>query len=185
MRIHPNSVAKISNLETMRVAANSKLKQRYVYAPTSGVVSALHVRNVGEVVQPGQPIADIAPSHKPLVLSAILPNQEAGFVKVGMPVQIKFDAYPYQDYGMVSGSVVSHLARRAIGRSIGSGLSPRRATRPHLHQSKINKRFRSSQGRPPVQKLLRAAVELLMSCSIRSRNFKLVSTYKFQKGVNG
>ncbi|NJR52206.1 MAG: HlyD family efflux transporter periplasmic adaptor subunit [Leptolyngbyaceae cyanobacterium CSU_1_3] len=99
--------AKISNLETMRVAANSKLKQRYVYAPTSGVVSALHVRNVGEVVQPGQPIADIAPSHKPLVLSAILPNQEAGFVKVGMPVQIKFDAYPYQDYGMVSGSVVS------------------------------------------------------------------------------
>jgi len=43
----------------------------------------------------------------PLVLSASLPNQEAGFVKTGMPVQVKLDAYPYQNYGIVSGKVTS------------------------------------------------------------------------------
>jgi HlyD family secretion protein len=36
-----------------------------------------------------------------------LPNQEAGFIKLGMPVQVKLDAFPYQDFGVVSGKVTS------------------------------------------------------------------------------
>ena len=36
-----------------------------------------------------------------------MPNREAGFVEEGMPVQIKLDAYPYQDYGIISGKVIS------------------------------------------------------------------------------
>jgi HlyD family secretion protein len=52
-------------------------------------------------------IAEIAAQDSPLVLRAILPNQEAGFVKSGMPAQVKFDAYPYQDYGMIPGTVTA------------------------------------------------------------------------------
>ncbi len=51
--------------------------------------------------------AEMYPYNAPLVLSASLPNQEAGFVKTGMPVQVKFDAYPYQDFGIVPGKVIS------------------------------------------------------------------------------
>lgn len=32
-----------------------------------------------------------------------MPSQESGFVRVGMPVKLKFDAYPFQDYGIVQG----------------------------------------------------------------------------------
>ncbi len=88
-------------------SAKTKLKQRFLYAPVAGVVSTLNLRQSGEVVQPGQPIAEIAPVGKPLVLSTVLPNQEAGFVKVGMPVQIKLDAYPFQEYGVISGRVMT------------------------------------------------------------------------------
>lgn len=98
--------AKISELQTLIAAASSKVQERYLYAPTSGVVSLLNLQNPGEVVQLGQPIAEISPASKPLILSAVLPNQEAGFVKMGMPVQVKLDAYPYQDYGVVPGKVV-------------------------------------------------------------------------------
>jgi HlyD family secretion protein len=70
-------------------------------------VSSLNVSHAGEVVQPGQTLAEISPQDTPLVLSAILPNREAGFVKTGMPVQVKLDAYPYQDYGIVPGKVTS------------------------------------------------------------------------------
>nr|MBA3923268.1 HlyD family secretion protein [Nostocaceae cyanobacterium] len=43
----------------------------------------------------------------PLILIAFLPNREAGFVKIGMPVKIKLDAYPYQSYGIISGTVTA------------------------------------------------------------------------------
>ncbi|MGV0024074.1 HlyD family type I secretion periplasmic adaptor subunit [Phormidesmis priestleyi] len=99
--------AKIEQTQTLLKVAQAKRKQRVVYAPVSGKISTLNIRNPGEVVQPGQPLAEITPSNKPLVLSAILPDREAGLVKVGMRVQVKLDAYPYQDYGIVSGKVTA------------------------------------------------------------------------------
>lgn len=99
--------AKMAETKNLLATAKTKLKQRFLYAPIDGVVSSLSARNKGAVVQPGQTVAEIAPQNAPLVLSANLPNREAGFVKVGMPVQIKLDAYPYQDYGIISGKVTS------------------------------------------------------------------------------
>jgi HlyD family secretion protein len=99
--------AKIADIKNQLTTAKAKLKQRFLYAPVAGVVSSLNVSHSGEVVQPGQTLAEIAPQDAPLVLSAILANREAGFVKTGMPVQVKLDAYPYQDYGIVSGKVTS------------------------------------------------------------------------------
>jgi len=99
--------AKIAETQNLLTSAKTKLNQRFLYAPVDGVISSLNIRNTGEVLQPGQTVAEIAPKDAPLVLSAILPNREAGFVKTGMPVQVKLDAYPYQDYGIVSGKVTS------------------------------------------------------------------------------
>jgi hemolysin D len=99
--------AKIAETKNLLVSAQAKLQQRFLYAPVDGVVLSLNLQNTGEVVQPGQTLAEIAPQKVPLVLSAVLPNQEAGFVEKGMSVQVKFDAYPYQDYGIIPGKVVS------------------------------------------------------------------------------
>ena len=99
--------SKFNESRVLLESAKTKLKQRFLYAPVTGVVSTLNLRQSGEVVQPGQSIAEIAPMGKPLVLSTVLPNQEAGFVKVGMPVQIKLDAYPFQEYGVISGRVMT------------------------------------------------------------------------------
>ncbi|MBD2538736.1 HlyD family efflux transporter periplasmic adaptor subunit [Coleofasciculus sp. FACHB-SPT36] len=99
--------AQIAETQNLLNAAKAKLKQRFLTAAVDGVVSSLKVRNVGEVVQPSQTVAEIAPHKAPMILVASLPNQEAGFVKTGMPVKIKFDAYPYQEYGIVSGKIQS------------------------------------------------------------------------------
>jgi HlyD family secretion protein len=97
--------AKASQIQTAIESATTKLKDRFLYAPASGIVSTLNVHNPGEVVQAGQAIAEIAPQNRPMVVSAVLPNQEAGFVKPGMSVQLKLDAFPYQTYGVVPGKV--------------------------------------------------------------------------------
>ncbi|EGK84382.1 HlyD family efflux transporter periplasmic adaptor subunit [Microcoleus vaginatus PCC 9802] len=99
--------SKIAETQSLLAQAKNKLKQRFIYAPVSGVVSTLNVHNTGEVVQPGQTLAEMTPNHAPLVLEVSLPNREAGFVKTGMPVQVKFDAFPYQNYGVIPGKVVS------------------------------------------------------------------------------
>lgn len=99
--------AKAGQIQTAIEAANTKLKDRFLYAPVSGTISTLSIRNPGEVIQVGQAVAEIAPEQRPMVISAVLPNQEAGLVKPGMTVQLKFDAFPYQTYGVIPGKVRS------------------------------------------------------------------------------
>jgi len=99
--------AKYNENNKLLAKAIDELEQRSLNAPVDGVVLSLNVHNIGEVVQPGQTIAEIAPYSAPLILSTSLPNREAGFVKKGMSVQVKLDAYPYQDYGIVTGKVLT------------------------------------------------------------------------------
>jgi len=99
--------AKMTESQNLLKGATEKLKQRFLTAPIDGVVSSINIHNAGEVVQPGNTVAEIIPQDAPMVLSAVLPNSEAGFVKTGMQVQVKLDAYPYQNYGIVSGKVTS------------------------------------------------------------------------------
>ncbi|NEO46200.1 MAG: HlyD family efflux transporter periplasmic adaptor subunit [Moorea sp. SIO4A3] len=112
--------AKIAENRNLLTSAKARLKQKFLYAPVDGVVSSLNVANIGEVFQPGQTIAEVAPQDAPLVLSASLPNQEAGFIKEGMPVQIKLDAYPYQEYGIIKGKVTSLSADAKTDQQLGS-----------------------------------------------------------------
>ncbi|WP_138499072.1 HlyD family efflux transporter periplasmic adaptor subunit [Nostoc sp. PA-18-2419] len=82
-----------------------QLQQRMVRSPIDGVIFELPIQKPGSVVEPGQMIAQIAPNNSSLILKAQMPSEQSGFLKVGMPVKIKFDAYPFQDYGVLQGQV--------------------------------------------------------------------------------
>jgi hemolysin D len=102
--------SKRQDTQVLLATAEAKRQQRFVYASESGKISSLLVKQPGEVVQPGQSLAEIAPAGQPLILLAYLPVQESGPVRVGMPVKVKLDAFAYQDYGIVEGRVVSVAA---------------------------------------------------------------------------
>jgi multidrug efflux pump subunit AcrA (membrane-fusion protein) len=99
--------AKIQQTDKLIQQAKAQLRQLSLSAPVDGMVLSLNISNSGEVVQPGQTIAELAPQNAPLVLETVLPTQEAGFIKVGNTAKVKFDAYPYQDYGVIMGKVIS------------------------------------------------------------------------------
>ncbi|HLP87888.1 MAG TPA: HlyD family efflux transporter periplasmic adaptor subunit [Nostocaceae cyanobacterium] len=82
-----------------------QLQQRVVRSPVDGIIFELPIKKPGSVVQPGQRLAQIAPKNATLILKAQMPSQHSGFVKVGMPVKIKFDAYPFQEYGIMEGRI--------------------------------------------------------------------------------
>ncbi|NJL54963.1 HlyD family efflux transporter periplasmic adaptor subunit [bacterium] len=110
----------IKETQAMLEQTQAELTQTILKASVSGIVSGLEIANTGEVMQPGQTLAEISPSTAPLVLSALLPSREAGLVEVGMPVNIKFDAFPYQDYGMVTGQVLSISPNAKVDEKMGA-----------------------------------------------------------------
>ncbi len=112
--------AEIAEAKVEIQAAHTRMSDLLLYAPVNGTVTSLKIRNPGEVAQSGQTIAEIAPANMPLVLSAFLPTSEAGLVQPGMPVQIKFDAFPYQEYGLVSGSIITISPDAEIHEQMGA-----------------------------------------------------------------
>jgi hemolysin D len=82
-----------------------QLELKVVRAPVGGTILQLPFKQPKSFVQLGQLVAQIAPTDASTVLKVQMPNQNSGFLKVGMPVKVKFDAYPFQDYGVVEGTV--------------------------------------------------------------------------------
>lgn len=107
-----NLTGQMTSLEADVIKSRSQIKsletqieQRKIRAPKSGVLFELSIEKEAAVVQPGQLVAQIAPQNTPLILKAQMPSQESGFLRVGLPVKIKFDAYPFQDYGVTPGRI--------------------------------------------------------------------------------
>lgn len=77
-----------------------------ITAPVDGTVEDLRVHTEGGVVQAGQQLLKVVPSQDTVAIEAIVENRDAGFVRVGQPVEIKVDAFPYTHYGLLKGHVV-------------------------------------------------------------------------------
>lgn len=97
--------SEIAQTNSQIASLNYQLTQRVVKAPTSGTVFHLPISGAGAVLQLGDNIVEIAPQGSPLVLKAYMTPTESGFLRVDMPVKIKYDAYPFQDYGVQAGLV--------------------------------------------------------------------------------
>lgn len=76
-----------------------------IKAPVEGTVLQLNLRNEGQVVQPGEPIAYIAPTYAPIIIKARVNAQDINKVKPDQKVQMRVSACPYTDYGTLIGTV--------------------------------------------------------------------------------
>ena len=112
--------AKIAETENLVAAAESRLKKKSLISPVAGTVLSFNVVNTGKVLQPGETVAEIAPKNSPLVLSAVIPDSDAGFIEKGMAAQVKLDAYSYQDYGVIPGKVIEISADTKNDEQLGA-----------------------------------------------------------------
>ncbi|WP_427159537.1 HlyD family efflux transporter periplasmic adaptor subunit [Aliinostoc sp. HNIBRCY26] len=81
------------------------INQSVIRAPIAGTVLQFNLRNPGQVVQPSEAIAQIAPLNAPILIKAYVPAQEINKVKPGQQVQMRVSACPYPDYGTLRGTV--------------------------------------------------------------------------------
>ena len=61
--------------------------------------------SVGSVLQSGQQFITLVPADAPLEVEANIAGRDDGFVHVGDPVAIKFDTFPFIQYGLAYGTV--------------------------------------------------------------------------------
>ncbi|MDQ8757645.1 HlyD family type I secretion periplasmic adaptor subunit [Sphingosinicella sp. LHD-64] len=97
--------------ELTKSARRRQLQQ--LRAPVDGTVQQLAVHTIGGVVQPAQPLMVIVPDGGQIEVEAQILNKDIGFVRVGQPVRVKLEAFPFTDYGWIEGTVET-ISRDAI-----------------------------------------------------------------------
>ena len=74
-------------------------------ADRDAVVQSIAKVSVGSVLQSGQSFITLVPANAQLEIEANVSGREDGYVHVGDPVSIKFDTFPYAQFGMAQGTV--------------------------------------------------------------------------------
>jgi HlyD family secretion protein len=85
----------------------AKLRRQLVelHSETDAIVQSVAQVSVGAVMQSGQRLITLVPVNAPLEVEANISGQDNGFVHVQDPVAIKFDTFPFSQYGMAEGTV--------------------------------------------------------------------------------
>ena len=94
-------------------ATAQALAQTLISAPVEGVVFNLSQFTEGGVVQPGEPLLQIVPTGKPLILTARVQPGDIANVRVGLPVRITLSAYNPRTTPPVDGRVAMVAADAA------------------------------------------------------------------------
>lgn len=74
-------------------------------APVDGVVLEVAQRSTGSVLREAETLITMVPDNSNLYVEANIPARDIGYVKVGQIVRIKLEAYPFQRYGTVDGTL--------------------------------------------------------------------------------
>ena len=74
-------------------------------ADQDAIVQSVAMVSPGSVLQPGQQFITLVPSNAPLEVEVDVLGTNAGYVRVGNPVVLKFDTFPYTLYGYAEGTV--------------------------------------------------------------------------------
>lgn len=85
--------------------ADSDGRMRRVRAPWAGVVVRLPARTPGSVVVAGEVLAQLAREGATLRARLRLPEEAVPQARVGQPVRLQLDAYPYQRHGSVAATL--------------------------------------------------------------------------------
>ncbi|HEV7914865.1 MAG TPA: HlyD family efflux transporter periplasmic adaptor subunit, partial [Albitalea sp.] len=86
-------------------AENEAKRTVVIRAPEDGVVTAV-LAEKGHSVAPGSALASLLPADAKLQAQLFAPSSAVGFVRPSQPVQLRYQAFPYQKFGHHAGQVL-------------------------------------------------------------------------------
>ncbi|GHE06365.1 hypothetical protein U879_07275 [Defluviimonas sp. 20V17] len=97
----------LAALEGERSKKWRRLERLAVRAPVDGRVKSLDVTTLGGVVEAGQKIATIVPEGEDLIAEARIAVNQIGYVREGLPAQVKVSTYDFTRFGWIDATVDS------------------------------------------------------------------------------
>lgn len=114
-------------LSTRQEYSEIEARRRIVVsAPTDGTITLMRV-NVGQSVESAHALAHLVPASSQLVARLYAPSRAAGFIESTRPVVLRLDAFPFQKFGQLPGSVLSVSTAAATAADLNDA-----AIRPEL-----------------------------------------------------
>jgi hemolysin D len=95
------------------VKARATLEHKTLVSPIDGVIQAVTVTTIGQVVASGQELMRVVPDNAPLEIEAYVENRDIAFVRQGQEAIVKVEALPFTRYGTITGQV-THVALDSI-----------------------------------------------------------------------
>ncbi len=96
---------KLDDAQGTASKANLRNKLVDLRAEQDATVLTVAPVSVGSVLQSGDQFLKLVPLNAPLEVEATMAGNDAGYVHLGDPVTIKFDTFPFTQYGSASGTV--------------------------------------------------------------------------------
>jgi len=100
-----DALAKLSDARESLNKAQLRRQLVELRAEKDGTVLTIGKVSVGSVLTAGQQFITLVPSDAPLEIEANISGKDDGHVHPGDPVDIKFDTFPYTQYGLAHGTV--------------------------------------------------------------------------------
>lgn len=88
----------------MAILQHRHLRSYIVRAPIAGVISSLEA-HVGQKVTITQPLLTVLPQQSELVAELYVPVAKSGFLQPGVKIALRYDAYPYQHFGVATAHI--------------------------------------------------------------------------------
>jgi len=104
------SLAKATRMDALTV----------VTAPVDGVVLDMARRSAGSVLREAEPLVTLVPADAPLIAEITLRSADIGHLRIGDPVVLKIDAFPFQRHGPLHGTLRA-VSRESFSPNLPAG----------------------------------------------------------------
>ncbi len=102
---------KLAQLE-QAIAQNEAQREWVLQAPRAGIISTVLIKP-GQAVTAGEPLLTVVPAGSQLEAQLLVPSSAVGFVRTGQRVVLRYQAFPYQQFGLHFGEV-AQVSRSAL-----------------------------------------------------------------------
>lgn len=159
---------KIQELNSEISELQLNMKYQELRASNDGIVFDLKPRSSGYVYNSSESILKIVPPEN-LVAQVFITNNDIGFIKPGMPVDVRIDSFPYTEFSDIKGQLVR----------VGSDALPPDQTHPYYRfaaEIRLDKQSINING---TEVPLQSGMSLSANVNIRKRTVMSIFTDKF------
>jgi len=105
-KLEQESLREISDLERQLVEVQDTITKEKLTAPVSGIVFGMVPSSAGYAASAGETLVKVVPGGE-IEAKIYITNKDVGFMTPGMKAQIRVDAFPYTQFGSITGALKS------------------------------------------------------------------------------